>query len=1212
MALTRIRAQQISNIDYKQAVRVVTIDDVTLSGGAPSTVDGVNLQANDRILVNGQSAAAENGLYRVSTLGTGSNGTWLRTMDADQNGEVEPGMVVMVTEGDTFADTPWKLTTNGEIIIGTTALIFSQFSSGTGVPGGANTQIQFNDSGNFAGSSSLTWSGLEFYANGTANVTGNVLGGNITTLGTVTTNDFVVSGNITGNLLPSANITYDLGSSSQRWNDIWLANSTIYIGNAEISANATSLILTNPQGAQTVISGSSADIQANTVSATGNIIGGNISGTLLTGTLATAAQPNVTSLGTLTSLTVSGNVSTGNISGTLLTGTLATAAQPNVTSVGTLSSLTVSGNVSTGNISGTLLTGTLATAAQPNVTSLGTLTSLTVNGLSTHTGNIDVTGNINVTGNLNYANVNDLVVGDPLIYLGANNTGNLYDLGFVVSYDDGTYQHGGFVRDASDGIWKVFGNVVDEPTTTVNFTSAVYQPVQMGSLSATTGTFSGNVSTGNISGTLLTGTLATAAQPNVTSLGTLTSLTVTGNVSTGNVSGTLLTGTLTTASQPNITSLGTLTSLTASGNISAGNVSGTLLTGTLTTASQPNVTSVGTLSSLTVTGNVSGGNLTTAGAVTGNGRALTSLSASNIDTGTLAQARLANSTFTINDTLITLGGTSTITAGTPGSLTFTDTGLGGFPGCTWSGGSYTTVSYNTVGAPGVAGNNATGTWSISVTGSAATVTTAAQPNITSVGTLTSLSVTGNVTGGNLVTTGKVSATGNVEGSYFVGNGSQLTGISTSTTKIFNGTSEVNIAASGGNANISIGGTANVAVFSATGANISGTLTATGNASAGNLGTAGAVVVTGSGAATSTATGSIRTAGGIGAAGNVYAGAFYGAATGLTSVPGANVTGTVPNANNSAFLNSISAVNLYNNMGETHTTRTAFDATSPSYGFGYRFVQGNTNGPGVNSAAQYYSWYIGLGSDYGATGSGSYGCMFALPRNVSVPYIAVRYNESNSFGAWQKIAAGYADSAGTAGTVTTAAQANITSVGTLSSLTVTGNITGGNLITAGLVSLSSITKTGSNGVGNIGSSTSTFNTVFAKSTSAQYADLAERYQADREYLPGTVVCFGGDSEVTISTNDHDTRIAGVVSTQPAHIMNSDLQGAAVIDVALIGRIPCRVIGPVSKGDRLVSSNIPGVAQTLDPEKYQPGCIIGKSLENLDVTDESTIEIMIGRV
>lgn len=170
-----------------------------------------------------------------------------------------------------------------------------------------------------------------------------------------------------------------------------------------------------------------------------------------------------------------------------------------------------------------------------------------------------------------------------------------------------------------------------------------------------------------------------------------------------------------------------------------------------------------------------------------------------------------------------------------------------------------------------------------------------------------------------------------------------------------------------------------------------------------------------------------------------------------------------------------------------------------------------------------------------------------------------------------------------------------------SLTVsTGNITGGNIVNAG-----------GNGVGNIGSSTTYFNTVFAKATSAQYADLAEMYSADQYYTPGTVVVFGGPEEITISNTSHDTRVAGVISTNPSYLMNSTQVGEHVLPVALTGRVPCRVVGPVTKGDRLVAGEIPGTAQALDLSHYQPGCIIGKSLEDFSLSEVGTIEVAIGR-
>ena len=151
----------------------------------------------------------------------------------------------------------------------------------------------------------------------------------------------------------------------------------------------------------------------------------------------------------------------------------------------------------------------------------------------------------------------------------------------------------------------------------------------------------------------------------------------------------------------------------------------------------------------------------------------------------------------------------------------------------------------------------------------------------------------------------------------------------------------------------------------------------------------------------------------------------------------------------------------------------------------------------------------------------------------------------------------------------------------------------------------------NGVGNIGNATGYFNTVFAKATSAQYADLAEMYQADADYQAGTVVEFGGINEVTISTQTHSTRVAGIVSTNPSYLMNATQSGEHVIAVALTGRVPCSVVGTIAKGDRLVASDQHGVATSLDKTKYEPGCIIGKALENYHSSDVGVIEIAVGR-
>ena len=133
-------------------------------------------------------------------------------------------------------------------------------------------------------------------------------------------------------------------------------------------------------------------------------------------------------------------------------------------------------------------------------------------------------------------------------------------------------------------------------------------------------------------------------------------------------------------------------------------------------------------------------------------------------------------------------------------------------------------------------------------------------------------------------------------------------------------------------------------------------------------------------------------------------------------------------------------------------------------------------------------------------------------------------------------------------------------------------------------------------------------MFAKATSAQYADLAEKYLADAEYAPGTVVSFGGAREVTLSQTTNDPRIAGVVSSYPAHVMNAGLQDELAVTVALTGRVPTSVVGGVLKGDMMVSAGN-GFAQACATPAM--GTVIGKSLENFH-GESGVIEIVVGKL
>jgi hypothetical protein len=201
-----------------------------------------------------------------------------------------------------------------------------------------------------------------------------------------------------------------------------------------------------------------------------------------------------------------------------------------------------------------------------------------------------------------------------------------------------------------------------------------------------------------------------------------------------------------------------------------------------------------------------------------------------------------------------------------------------------------------------------------------------------------------------------------------------------------------------------------------------------------------------------------------------------------------------------------------------------------------------------------------------------------------------------------------------GTITATA-ITVTSVGN-----VTGNLAGnlaGNVTSTGANTMGTLTLSGTlitkailpdNGdTYDIGSSTLGYNTVHAKATSAQYADLAEIYESDSEYEVGTVVIFGGDKEITMSTMGADPRVAGIISENPAYLMNSEATGQAV---ALQGKVPCKVVGQISKGDMLVThSQHPGVARKgTNPSM---GTVIGKALEEYNSTEIGTINIVAGR-
>lgn len=133
-----------------------------------------------------------------------------------------------------------------------------------------------------------------------------------------------------------------------------------------------------------------------------------------------------------------------------------------------------------------------------------------------------------------------------------------------------------------------------------------------------------------------------------------------------------------------------------------------------------------------------------------------------------------------------------------------------------------------------------------------------------------------------------------------------------------------------------------------------------------------------------------------------------------------------------------------------------------------------------------------------------------------------------------------------------------------------------------------------------------NTLTGTATAAQYADLAERYHSDMPMEAGDVVCFGGEAEITKCAMEADTKVAGIISTAPAFMMNKDAGDDATHPyVALSGRVPCKVTGKISKGDMLMASGKPGYAMAGD---YKGGAMIGKAIEDFD-GEEGVIEVLV---
>ena len=483
-------------------------------------------------------------------------------------------------------------------------------------------------------------------------------------------------------------------------------------------------------------------------------------------------------------VTATGNISGNNVSGTLITGTLATAAQPNITSVGNLSGLTITGNV----------TGNLLPSA--NITyDLGSATqawrSLYISGNTLYIADESMAVN-SVSGIWSFtSNGGEITLGADSIFANSVSAGYILGNGSLLT---------GIVTASGNVNYANIANVaynVDGANVSGTVANATYAATAGTAYSVSGANVSGEVANSAYANTSGTAATVTAnAQPNITSVGNLTSLTVTGNVSANYVfgNGSQLTGLPEQYSNVNVAAyLPTYTGNVSAGNVTAtGNISatyvlgnGSQLTGLPEQYGNANVAAY----LPTYTGNVAANNVTITGVFSGNGSALTALPAANI-TGTVANANYAATanyaTFS-NEAYNVAGANVSGTVANANyaaianiayninaaniSGTVANANYAAFANVAYnvdaaniSGtvananyAAIANIAYN-VDAANISGTVANANYA-NTAGTAATVTSNSQPNITSVGNLTSLTVSGDLSAANITASGVLTVSG---------------------------------------------------------------------------------------------------------------------------------------------------------------------------------------------------------------------------------------------------------------------------------------------------------------------------------------------------------------------------------------------------------------------------------------------------------------------
>ena len=1020
-------------------------------------------------------------------------------------------------------------------------------------------------------------------ATGYVSVTGNVTGGNVLTGGLVSS-----TGNITGGNLISAALVQGVTVS---------ASGNLVAGNANITSavNSTTVVASANITGGNIGSGG-------TISATGNVRGGNITtagnvtatGNVTGGNLVSATVTNPTAMTVSTNagninLSPAGNIvlNTAYINGLQLTPVQDgdAASKYYVDTIAT-TGITIHEAVFAATISNlAVATGGTVTYAQPNGVANGVGATLTTTGSYTF---ID-TANVQTVGTR-------ILVKDQ-----ANAVQNgvyVYSNATVITRSTDTDQYGADSAESfsiNDYFFTTNGNVNAGTAFVVNAPPGV---ITFGTSNISFGVFSSSqvYSANTQAGLILNGTVFSAKVDNNT-----TAFSGTGNIEVkaganlttpniGAATGTSLsvTGTVTAASTVGGVITGTSASL--SGNVTAGNITTGGLLGTNQLSLSGNV-----ISPLNVTGNVTGGNILTAGIISTssnvyaenilNTAASTQISMGN-GSGIIGITSNANTTQFLPSGQINLGGVSQIKGGT-----FT--------------GSYLTLGASQTDLAQDRGGNVT----------------------VQVGTGGTIANTWTFTNsGNLLAPGNISAVGNITGANIVGTTSGRFGnIVISGDDITDTNGRVNINTAGADVDFAVNGDTLANVFyvdAGTGTASFGNSTQITNAIAsfnvtssmviprGNIAQRPATGVTGMMRFNST-TNTLEIYNNtdwIGVGSTVF--------TVITDQQfngdGVNVAFTLANASTTAStivsINGVlqiptsaySVANVTLTFTEAPASGDLIDVralTTTSTLTNIQNVSGNASISVSDTSAT-----VSITGDLTVTGNATVLGNVATDTilNGSTQVQIPDANQDVHFdvnGVNEVFLVGQFDSR-FMGNVNP--QANVTyNLGNTSNR---WNTVWSNNLTVG-----NITNASANAVGNIGSSSNYFNTVFAKATSAQYADLAEKYTADAEYTPGTVLVFGGTAEVTVDAVAGDTKVAGVVSTNPSYTMNSGLEAEHVATVALTGRVPTMVVGPVRKGDLMVAAGLGRAQSSIDPKV---GSVIGKALEDFDGV-EGTIEVVVGR-